>query len=280
MIDPSIRLRRAVLLGDVVLVQRIIQTHPKLLRNPDFEDKANTSLHLAATHGHVKIATLLIAAGHEKNDISWNAEHETPLMLAAKQGHVEVGTLLIKAFPRCVLFVNKNGLDALALSCQNQASTPLVSTLLSLTDFPASPQSRDMQGNTPLHHASASGSLKALRILLAAGANPLAKNNHDWTPLAFSATVAGEVYFRNLVAEFERKKVEGAKAGEERERQRAAGLRMIESEHDPEQIGIAVSEDEVVPDDGLRIHRSPETRRRPTTPAFSSLGRHEWGSPT
>lgn len=280
MIEPSTRLRRAVLLGDVVLVQRIIRSHPKLLRNPDYEDKANTSLHLAAETGNAKIAAILIAAGHEKNDISWNSEYETPLMVAAKNGHVEVATLLIKAFPRCALFVNRKGLDALALSCKNQASTPLVTTLLSLTDFPASPHSRDLEGNTPLHHASAAGSLKALRILLSAGANPLAKNHHEWTPLAFSATVAGEVYFRNLVAEFERKKVEGAKAGEERERQRAAGLRMIESEHDPEQIGLAISEDDVITEDGSRAHRSPENRRRPTTPALPSLGRHEWGTPT
>lgn len=62
--------------------------------------------------------------------------------------------------------------------------------------------SRDNSGNTPLHHASASGSLKALRILLTAGADPNATNAYDWTPLSYSQTVAAEVYFKNLIAEF------------------------------------------------------------------------------
>jgi hypothetical protein len=46
--------------------------------------------------------------------------------------------------------------------------------------------------------------------------------------LAYSQTVAAEVYFKNLVAEFERRKVEGLRVGEERERQRAAGVRLVD----------------------------------------------------
>jgi hypothetical protein len=48
--------------------------------------------------------------------------------------------------------------------------------------------------------------------------------------LAYSQTVAAEVYFKNLVAEFERRKVEGMRVGEERERQRAAGVRLVADE--------------------------------------------------
>ena len=92
---------------------------------------------------------------------------------------------------------------------------------------PGLAHTRDADGNTPLHHASAAGNLSALRLLLSAGANPLAKNDCDWTPLAYSQTVAAEVYFKNLVAEFERRKVEGLRVGEERERQRAAGVRLV-----------------------------------------------------
>ena len=51
MIDPAIRLRRALHLKDVPLVRRIIGANPKLRENPDFEDKSNTSLHIAAKHG-------------------------------------------------------------------------------------------------------------------------------------------------------------------------------------------------------------------------------------
>ena len=126
--------------------------------------------------------------------------------------------------------VDARGLDALALCAQsgNGESTSLIPVLLALE--PGLAHTRDADGNTPLHHASAAGNLSALRLLLSAGANPLAKNDCDWTPLAYSQTVAAEVYFKNLVAEFERRKVEGMRVGEERERQRAAGVRLVADE--------------------------------------------------
>jgi hypothetical protein len=55
-IDVSRRLRRAILLNDLPLVARIIRNNPHKLRNPDFEDKSNTSLHLAARNGFTQIA--------------------------------------------------------------------------------------------------------------------------------------------------------------------------------------------------------------------------------
>lgn len=59
MIEPSIRLRRAILLNDVLLVKRIIRTNPTLLQNPDFDDKSNTSLHVAAQLGFEEIVVRL-----------------------------------------------------------------------------------------------------------------------------------------------------------------------------------------------------------------------------
>ncbi|KAF2724336.1 ankyrin [Polychaeton citri CBS 116435] len=281
MIDPSTRLRRAIYLNDALLVQRIVRINPKLLCNPDFEDKSNTSLHLAAQQGSATIAEFLITSGHEDGEISRNTDHDTPLMLAARNGHVDVATFLAKQFPRCVVYTNKVGQDALAIASQRPASTALIPMLLSISDEKehcASVHSRDVEGNTALHHASASGSLKALRLLLAAGANPLAKNNYDWTPLAYSQTVAAEVYFKNLVAEFERKKIEGAKQGEEKEKQKAAGLRLVSSEDDGKGGTGHVEnvEDEVI-GDVLRRQWSPVERRRPGTPGANP--RHEWVSP-
>jgi hypothetical protein len=123
--------------------------------------------------------------------------------------------------------VNSQGLDVLALCAQSSGeSTSLIPILLALE--PGLAYTRDLDGNTSLHHASAAGNLSALRMLLSAGANPLAKNDADWTPLAYSQTVAAEVYFKNLVGEFERRKVEGLRVGEERERQRVAGVRLVD----------------------------------------------------
>lgn len=195
-------------------------------------------------------------------------------MLAAKGGHVEAGKVLVEAFPRSVVMVEKGGLDALSLCAQCAGSTALMPVLLSNA---ASPHVRDQDGNTPLHHASASGSLKALRILLAAGANPMAKNNYDWTPLAYSQTVAAEVYFKNLVAEYERKKVEGARQGEEIQKQRAAGVRMVQDERDNNPV-TPIDDDEVLGDVLRRQQWSPVDRRRPMMPNSSPSRPHEWTS--
>ena len=55
MIEPSIRLRRAIRLNDLILVQRIVRTNPAIIRNPDPADNNHTSLHLAAILGDVDI---------------------------------------------------------------------------------------------------------------------------------------------------------------------------------------------------------------------------------
>ncbi|EME42216.1 hypothetical protein DOTSEDRAFT_106264, partial [Dothistroma septosporum NZE10] len=274
-IHESRRMRRAILLDDVLLVKRIIRNHPNIIANPDFEDKSNTSLHLAAANGFTDIVVLLFQAGHDAHEISRNADHNTPLMVAAQNGHFEVGTVLANRYPRCIPYVNKLGVDALAMAAQHPNSTPLIPILLQDPVYPATPHVKDLDGNTPLHHASAAGSLKALRILLAAGANPLAKNNYDWTPLAYSQTVAAEVYFKNLVAEFERRKLEGAKQSEEIQRQRAAGVRLVGQDGGTIMPGDADQEDLAI-GDALKRHWSPVERKRPMTPGTV---RHDWGSP-
>ena len=56
MIDPIIRLRRAIHLNDLSLLKRIIRNHPSVLQSPDLIDEGNTALHLAARLGFVDIA--------------------------------------------------------------------------------------------------------------------------------------------------------------------------------------------------------------------------------
>lgn len=55
-VDVSLRLRQAILLDDLPLVQRLLRAHPSYLHNPDYADKSNTSLHLAAQYGVLEIA--------------------------------------------------------------------------------------------------------------------------------------------------------------------------------------------------------------------------------
>jgi hypothetical protein len=111
------------------------------------------------------------------------------------------------------------------LSSRN-GTLPLLPLLLT-SHPPASPTAHDKDGNTALHYASASGELKALRLLLQYGASPLAQNAYSWTPIAYSATAAAEAYFKQLVAEFERRRVEAVQQQREMDKQRLAGVRLV-----------------------------------------------------
>lgn len=72
----------------------------------------------------------------------------------------------------------------------------------------ANVRAQDYDGNTCLHQACAWGNLKTARVLVQAGADPLSQNKSGWKPDSYSLSVQADVYFRNLVAEFEKRKAE------------------------------------------------------------------------
>jgi len=93
-------------------------------------------------------------------------------------------------------------------------------------------RAQDDQGNTCLHNASAWGNLKAVRALIQAGADPLCKNKAGWTPEYYSITVQAEVYYRNLVAEWEKRKAEEGMRANERRAKVGGGVRLVPQDHD------------------------------------------------
>lgn len=111
------------------------------------------------------------------------------------------------------------------LSCTSGFGTlHLIPTLI--LHGPTILSNADISGNTALHHASAAGELKALRMLLQYGANPLASNAYSWTPVHYSASNAAEAYFKTLIIETEKKKAEGRR--EERGRRGIGmGVRLV-----------------------------------------------------
>ncbi|KAI9787666.1 MAG: hypothetical protein M1839_000197 [Geoglossum umbratile] len=267
MIDPSIRLRRAIHRNDLLLVRRIVRNHRKVLQNPD--QRADSSLHVAAREGLVEIAltgltgqAFLIDAGHEGEGFSRNADGDTALIVASAAGHEKVVHLVASSFPSVVSLRNKSGLTAL-MAAAKSGSDSAVNILLA---YQADPDAIDDAGNTALHFASAYGSLKAFRTLLFASANPLPQNYYSWTPLSYSSTVQAEVYFENLLAERSRRevKVSGGSGGGGSTQgppgRMHAGLRLVV---DPEGVGQ-------IGEDGLD---SPlEISERAQTP---TLGRSE-----
>ncbi|KAH0538500.1 hypothetical protein FGG08_004887 [Glutinoglossum americanum] len=184
--------------------------------NPD--QRADSSLHIAAREGLLDVAAFLIEAGHEDEGFSRNANGDTALMFASSAGHEEIVDLIASRFPDIVSVRNKAGLTALMLAAQSGSST-CITTLLA---HDADPDLADDAGNTALHYASAHGALKALRTLVFASTNPLPQNYYSWTPLSYSSTVQAEVYFKNLLAERARRE---AKAEQQQLESAGAGIR-------------------------------------------------------
>jgi uncharacterized protein len=207
-IEPWIRLRRAIIADDALLVKRILKSHPTLLHSPDtsFYGLSNSNLHLAASLGCRDICQVLLDLGHEEPCPALNEHHQTALMLAAAAGHTDVVHLLCEHDQSCVLRRDARGRDAIMEASRGGHDTALQ---LLLTYVPGGAEEAvrraDIEGNTALHFASGNGNLLVLRTLLAAGADVERRNMWNWTPAAYSATVQAEVYLKGLVTEVGRR---------------------------------------------------------------------------
>ncbi|KAF7561154.1 hypothetical protein G7046_g2989 [Stylonectria norvegica] len=233
-IEPSIRIRRAIHADDAAILRRILKSHPSLLHNPDSSPAglSNSNLHLAASLGFRDICDVLLKAGHEDPCSALNESHQTALMLAAAAGHTEVVHLLCEYDKNSILRRDIRGRDAIMEACLGGHDTILQ---ILLTYVPGGPydavRRADVEGNTALHFASGNGNLLVVRTLMAAGADVEKRNIWNWTPAAYSATVAAEVYFKGLVTEVGkrqqlRRDVDVAKKG--------AGVRVVEDFSDNE----------------------------------------------
>lgn len=197
--------------------------------------------------------------------ISVNTEGRTPLHLAAASSQSAVVELLCKHFPQTVNRPDYQGRTPLHLASSSQGA-PVVpsyadqnsrpttrsgednSTIDILIAYGADVNARDDQGNTCLHNATAWGNLKAVRALIQAGADPLRKNTAGWTPEYYSITVQAEVYYRNMVAEWEKRKAEDETlANDRRAKAAAAGggrggaVRLVPQEPDSDNDESAAS---------------------------------------
>ena len=190
--------------NNALVVRRIVRSHPQLIQNPDHsaEGQANSSLHLAASFGYTDVCRVLIDAGHEIPTPALNEAHQTALMVAAANGHADAVHLIATDDPTCILRRDARGRDAIMEACRNGHDTCLQILLTLCPDGAyAAVRHVDVDGNTAMHYASSFGHRMVLRTLIAAGANPMVENGWNWTPAAYSATVADEVYLRNLIGD-------------------------------------------------------------------------------
>jgi hypothetical protein len=116
----------------------------------------------------------------------------------------------------------------------------------------------------------------------------MAQNNYSWTPIAYSATVAAEVYFKQLVAEFEKRRVETLHQQREREtatrQQRVGGVRLVTQDDAASAVQFRPREDSLSNLQRPSVEWSPVERRAMTptdgrsTPGGWNYGRGRAGS--
>ncbi|CAM9229755.1 unnamed protein product [Ectocarpus sp. 13 AM-2016] len=164
---------------------------------PDAQDCHDyTPLYIAAMLGHTAAARALLAAGADMNLREWcDGAHRSPLELAASGGHVGVLRAMIHHG------VDVNAGDNLFVPALHLAvAFNKVKAVKVLLEAGANIQGHSFSRSTPLHLASfKQPSVESAVILLDHGADVNAQNDDDKTPLHFAASYAGRQGSAELV---------------------------------------------------------------------------------
>lgn len=213
--------------------------------------------------------------------ISINTDGQCPLHIAAFLHHVDMIEFLCTQFPKTIERRDKSGRTPLLVAAGAQMtstsspqprngaipgrkntlqSTEDVRAIETLLRFGADVRTQALNGDTCLHQACAWGNLKTARALVQAGADPLRTNNAGWRPDAYSLSVQADVYFRNLVAEFEKRRAEDAarKRNERRPPNNGGGaVRLVDNKDEDDE-----DDDDDDDDDESDISDATDEKRR------------------
>ncbi|EIW72434.1 hypothetical protein TREMEDRAFT_41750 [Tremella mesenterica DSM 1558] len=191
--DPTIRVRQAVRDNNVTLLARLQRKCD--LRNTD--RNRLTSLSWAAIEGSLEaFEWLLLDYGHDDQELSRDADNNTILHLLASvpspptlspHTHLLRSNPTLPPPPKQRTFpelqqISLRGKTALHVAAQ-AGNTPFINLLC---DLGADVDLTDLQGNTPLHYASAWGHLESLRCLMMRGCQFASRNFEGFTASDFS----------------------------------------------------------------------------------------------
>lgn len=170
---PTMNLYRAIRAGDINQISRNLYWGSDI-NAPDADGQY--PLHVAASKGDVAIVRMLLDHGAQID--AANREGRSALYLALAAGKTQVARLLLK---RGATFAP----DALLFEMvrKGQDDRDVLNFLLR---HGAGIDSRDHDGNAPLHIAVAHGHRRVARMLIDHGANVNAVNNTGETPLAIA----------------------------------------------------------------------------------------------
>ena len=154
----------------------------------------NTTLHHAATKGHIDTVQELLRLGSDVN--AGGPGGKTALALAAERGHVEIVKLLISRGAK-VDKPDKRKKTPLLLACK-AGEAPSMAVLLR---HGAETGAMDSSGNTVAHYAAAFGWTESVDLLNQAGADFSIPNSLKLTPIAAAQKKGHTVLIAQLLSE-------------------------------------------------------------------------------
>jgi ankyrin repeat protein len=158
------------------------------LNNNVGEAGAESTLHVAASHGAADVAALLVKRGADLEARGYDGE--TPLHKSAREGQLSVMKVLIEA--RAAI----NARDATGQTPLHYAGTLEAAALL--LDHGADLEAKDQDGRTPLHEHATIMQDRVCRLLVRRGANLDARDRAGLTPMDLARREGDEETVRLL----------------------------------------------------------------------------------
>jgi ankyrin repeat protein len=168
--------------GDVGTVLRLVDADPTLLET--VVDAWPRPLAVAAWHGHIGVARLLIERGANIN--ATGSGGITALHCAAQEGHAEAVDFLLKKGAHANI-KNQYGMTPLMWACNN-GHLGAAGMLVQHMGSKGFDESSD-RGWTALHYAADEGHEEVVRLLLVAGADPSITGDMGRAPRALAEEI-------------------------------------------------------------------------------------------
>lgn len=198
MLEPQIRLRNSIILGNLNLTKKLLTRFAYLIEDID-PTNGWTPLHYAAYHGHYLVVVLLLSlmtSLDELEGIPKTFIKETPIHLCCYKGHEQVLHLLLQHYPH---HMNVGGGESLMTPLHICAKYDYFKCIELLIGLKVDVNSKDSGNETPLHYAMKFGNINSIMLLVNNGSEVNAYSDKKLRPADVARSFDIEKFLNKLV---------------------------------------------------------------------------------